>query len=203
MQSAGAIWTAISVIRHPAYADPSLSIWIAATAGGDVAIAITLLWQLALVKRSYTTGVESRLQGVLSRLSLIAIQTGSTTAAVAALSLILFLTDDKSNAAVGTGYSLGNLYTISMLVCLNARNDLSGASNTSRSTDKFRFGFSPKATRPAPRILMDGVTVNHEQTVHIEEPFHLHDLARRTPEHQSQAEDSGEKDLYGGSKAYV
>lgn len=66
-----------------------------------------------------------------------------------------------------------------VLVCLNSRNDLSGAPNTSRSTDKFRFGFSPNAARPAPGILtVDGVTVHHEQTVHIEEPFRLHDLAR-------------------------
>ena len=81
------------------------SIWITATSASDVLIALTLLWQITVVKKQHTvTGGErcgrlargifspahcnpssgrSRMGGVLQRLALTTVQTGTVTAVTA------------------------------------------------------------------------------------------------------------------------
>ncbi|KAJ7615934.1 hypothetical protein FB45DRAFT_235376 [Roridomyces roridus] len=96
---------------------PSL-IWIVSTACADILIAVTLVWHLRAMQIGLTSH-ETR--NAVFRLTRTAIQTGSITAFLAAVVIVLFLSDKGSNAHVGVGYCLGRCYTLSLLMNLNGR----------------------------------------------------------------------------------
>ncbi|KAL8277136.1 hypothetical protein RQP46_010464 [Phenoliferia psychrophenolica] len=89
-----------------------------------------------------------------------------------------YLANKESNATIGIGFVLGRVYTVTMLVNLNMRKSLvqdsSGASSSGNGIR--RFGFGPKKTKSRMAFTTDGITVNHERTVHVEEPIRLDDF---------------------------
>ncbi|EEB91020.1 hypothetical protein MPER_10694, partial [Moniliophthora perniciosa FA553] len=58
---------------------------------------------------------------MIKQLTTLAIQTGSPGAVVATIALITYLNDIESNITVGVAFTLGRVYTLTMLHNLNSR----------------------------------------------------------------------------------
>ncbi|KAL8291493.1 hypothetical protein RQP46_002471 [Phenoliferia psychrophenolica] len=129
---ASAFWTGIIVAISPFYQKRgqvvvSATVWLAASAGTDFLIAVALLWRLIILKKQHQSAaamVESRMTGVLERLVVTTIETGSATATVALVILTTYLADKETNTCVGIGFTLGRIYTLTMLMNLNPRKEL-------------------------------------------------------------------------------
>ncbi|KAK4705322.1 hypothetical protein P7C70_g887, partial [Phenoliferia sp. Uapishka_3] len=179
---ASAFWAGISVLMYPNYTERQkevipVTIWMTTTSGADIGVAITLIIQLMHVQKKYSdAAASSRLGGILNSLIWRAIQTGSVTALFAILCLCLYLTDQKSNVTIGTGFSLARIYSLTMLVNLNSRRSLAEKTTNSGSAssgDNMKgFSFQPKNKLKRHPAL--NVSIDHQRTVDVEGPHTIH-----------------------------
>ncbi|KAF9003213.1 hypothetical protein BDQ17DRAFT_1409070 [Cyathus striatus] len=128
MQCASAITAGVLASKEPNLTDlTSLrvriiqGIWAGMSTGCDVLIAICMSYQLT--KRE---SVFPSTQAFVARILRLIIGTGSLTAAVAILNLVLFNISGIGPVFLAPGALLGKLYSNSMMVILNSRIDMSG-----------------------------------------------------------------------------
>ncbi|KAF7360890.1 hypothetical protein MSAN_01118700 [Mycena sanguinolenta] len=147
----GGIASGVTVVLFPTFKDRrkvriSGTFWNVAQASADLLIAGALVRELMRAKSVFKG--QRRANNMLNRLLLHIIQTGTATAVITVVALIVFLIDDQSNVPIGMMYSLGRLYVLSMLMNLNTRISDSGraqnAGTTSgqRGTVRFAHGIT-------------------------------------------------------------
>ncbi|KAJ7253149.1 hypothetical protein C8J57DRAFT_1519447 [Mycena rebaudengoi] len=129
----GTLSTGVVVAWFPAVKDRAKvkipgTIWVATQAAADLLIAAALLWEFRKVK---TVFKETR--SLLNRLAARAIQTGTVSATIAVISLMVYLSNNESNVTAGIGFCIGHIYVLTMLSNLNFRRSES-ASSTGVST---------------------------------------------------------------------
>ncbi|KAM0751444.1 hypothetical protein T439DRAFT_325577 [Meredithblackwellia eburnea MCA 4105] len=117
---AGAIATSVIVWQSPS---PSFTIprtnkttiiWLACTAGTDLALAATLVARLYHVREKVANFEQSQLREPLLQLIRTTIETGTVTALCALIVLILYFTT-SATTAVAVSYWLSHLYSITLL----------------------------------------------------------------------------------------
>ncbi|KAF7344505.1 hypothetical protein MSAN_01932400 [Mycena sanguinolenta] len=101
-----------------------------------------------------------RVNNMLNRLVLHTIQTGTVTAVIAALGLVVFLIDDQNNISMGIMYTLGRVYVLSMLINLNIRDSDRHKNWTISGGQRGTLGFAQGTT--------DNVNICSIQFHHIE-----------------------------------
>ncbi|KAF8175614.1 hypothetical protein K438DRAFT_1979517 [Mycena galopus ATCC 62051] len=117
----GAFASALTLAIFPGYKDrekvliPATS-WLIAEAVTDISIASALLWEFWKVRFALK---ENR--GLLNRLVVQTVRTGTTGATIALAVLIAFLGNHETNVSTGIAYCLGRVYCITMLSNLNRR----------------------------------------------------------------------------------
>ncbi|KAJ7342433.1 hypothetical protein DFH08DRAFT_704045 [Mycena albidolilacea] len=127
----GSAWCATQLIivtdySHRNVAVDSAILWLVSSAATDTAIASTLVIQLRSV-----TSVFRETRSLIRRLIFHTIQTGSATTAIAICVLVTYLNDNNTNICVGFGFTLGRLYTLTMLFNLNNRQEFKGVDSHS------------------------------------------------------------------------
>ncbi|KAK7461701.1 hypothetical protein VKT23_008128 [Stygiomarasmius scandens] len=118
---AGSIACAYLVSKTSSYADRIImripvTIWLVASAVGDAVIALGLIWRLNKVKTPF-----SSTSSMIKRLMYTTIQTGSTSALVAIIVLVLYLHQPNNNVCTAVGWCLGRIYSLTFLYNLNTR----------------------------------------------------------------------------------
>jgi hypothetical protein len=102
------------------------SIWFSASAGGDLLIAAVMMHIFASLRRQYTATTIG-----FKKYAYRALASGSVSASVAVLALILFRTV-KGNAVTGVAQCLGMIYGLTLVLSLNYRHvDLQDPSSSS------------------------------------------------------------------------
>ncbi|EIN12213.1 hypothetical protein PUNSTDRAFT_81418 [Punctularia strigosozonata HHB-11173 SS5] len=117
----GAIYTSFTLVKEPNLSQRArvvtpVTIWFASSAACDVLIAVSLVWQFQRV-RSPSRSTKT----MLSKLTGMAIRTGSITSLFALLVLGTFLHDPQGSIAVGINSCLGRIYALTMMYNLNTR----------------------------------------------------------------------------------
>ncbi|KAF7328125.1 hypothetical protein MVEN_02569500 [Mycena venus] len=172
----GSVWcaTQLSIVTdysHRNVAVNSAILWLVSSAATDTAIASALVIQLRSVTSAFR---ETR--SLIRRLIFHTIQTGSVTTAIAICVLVTYLNDTNANICVGFGFTLGRLYTLTMLFNLNNRQAL-------KEGDSHSGGLNHT---PSNEISMHGITVHRTAIVHIDEEqaaSHHEIDDKRTPEY--------------------
>ncbi|KAJ6487991.1 hypothetical protein C8R45DRAFT_262783 [Mycena sanguinolenta] len=121
----GGLSSGFTIVLFPAFKDRnkvriSGTVWIVTQVSADLIIAGAFVREFMSAKSSLLDE-QRRINNVLNRLVSRTIQTGSATAFIAVLALVVFLIDDETNIPVGIMYSLGRVYVLSMLRNLNTR----------------------------------------------------------------------------------
>ncbi|KAM0750534.1 hypothetical protein T439DRAFT_356288 [Meredithblackwellia eburnea MCA 4105] len=194
---AGALWTAIFIGMYPSYVDRGMlrrpvTIWLALSAGADVAIAASLVWQLLGVQKMHKVEVESHIAGFIRSVIVRTVETGSATAGVAAIALGMYLKEPEANIATGFAYCLGRLYTISMLLSLLSRDSEYHSKNSqpylSQSSSAANGALPSHRLSKMPAKygrsggMVNQIQVSHVATVHVEdEPISLDPLQTGKP----------------------
>ncbi|KAJ6496374.1 hypothetical protein C8R45DRAFT_1211958 [Mycena sanguinolenta] len=111
VEFSGGLALGVTIALFPAFKDRSklriiAPVWIVAQASSDLIIAGALFLDV---------------NNMLNRLVVSIIRTGTVTAVIVVLALIMFLFDDKTNIPIGIVYTSGRIYVISMLTNLNIR----------------------------------------------------------------------------------
>ncbi|KAF7366293.1 hypothetical protein MSAN_00885500 [Mycena sanguinolenta] len=124
----GGFSAGLTVTLFPAYKDRNktricAAVMIVTQVSADLIIAGALFLELMKAKSLFKG--ERPVNNMLNRLVLHTIQTGTATAVIAVLALIIYLIDDETNIPVAIMYTSGRVYVLSMLVNLNTR-DSSG-----------------------------------------------------------------------------
>ncbi|KAF7366330.1 hypothetical protein MSAN_00889200 [Mycena sanguinolenta] len=120
----GGFSTGLIVVLFPAVKDRNKLriygiVYIVTQVSADVIIAGALLLELMRAKSLFKR--QPRVNNMLNRLVLHTIQTGTVTAVIAMLALIVFRIDDQTNISIGMMYPIGRIYVLSMLTNLNIR----------------------------------------------------------------------------------
>ncbi|KAI5478340.1 hypothetical protein MNV49_005191 [Pseudohyphozyma bogoriensis] len=177
----GTLWTAAVIIKYNTYASRDkvelpVTFWLVTSGVADVAIALTLVWQLLLVKKkTVRISTESRMISVLNKLVRKAIETGSVTATVAIITFCCYITNVEANISTGIAFSLGRIYTLTMIFTLLGRlkPDNTEGSSTSGGGGGGRFGAKSRFQNT---FTVDGIRVDTMQTTviqHEEMPMEL------------------------------
>ncbi|KAF7328160.1 hypothetical protein MVEN_02573500 [Mycena venus] len=151
----GAVWSAtlltiVTDYSHRNVAVKSAILWLASSAATDTAIASALVIQLRSV-----TSVYRETRSLVRRLIFHTIQTGSVTSTIAICVLVTYLNDTNANVCVGFGFTLGRLYTLTMLFALNNRHAFKEVDNLDHT--------------PSNEITLHGITVHRTAIVHMDE----------------------------------
>ncbi|KAJ6461780.1 hypothetical protein C8R45DRAFT_1108531 [Mycena sanguinolenta] len=178
----GGLASALTVVLFPAFKDHSkvrisAAVWLVTQASADLIIAGALFRELMKAKSMFKG--QRRVNNMLNRLVLHIIQTGTVTAIIAVLALIMFLIDNETNLPVGILYTSGRVYVISMLMNLKIRpsgrpqswTTSGGQRGTTRFTDGPTYNFT---TVPAEFYLSEPHGSNSER---LQEP-HSNEVAR-------------------------
>ncbi|KAJ6495239.1 hypothetical protein C8R45DRAFT_1212087 [Mycena sanguinolenta] len=120
----GGLASCLTTVLFPAFKDRnkariSATVWIVTQASADLIIAGALFLKLMEAKSLFKG--QQRLHNTLNRLVYHVIQTGTVSAMIAVVALIIFLIDEESNIGVGITYTSGRVYVLSMLLNLNVR----------------------------------------------------------------------------------
>ncbi|KAF7366299.1 hypothetical protein MSAN_00886100 [Mycena sanguinolenta] len=120
----GGISSALTIALFPAFKDRnrvriSGTVYLVTQGSADLTIAGMLVRELMRAKSMFKG--QRRINNMLNRLVLHTIQTGTATAVLAVLALVIFLIDNESNIPVGILYASGRAYVLSMLIHLNIR----------------------------------------------------------------------------------
>ncbi|KAK0203021.1 hypothetical protein DFS33DRAFT_1344347 [Desarmillaria ectypa] len=112
----GVIVIGINDVRELSKSFEVASVWLAGTALCDVIIAGSMVFFLSKSKTGF-----HRTDMLLTRITIITLETGLASAAVATLDMILFLKFRDENWHLCTAIMLSKLYANSLLVVLNSR----------------------------------------------------------------------------------
>ncbi|KAJ6449746.1 hypothetical protein C8R45DRAFT_1224282 [Mycena sanguinolenta] len=128
----GGIYSVLVVVLFPALKDRnkvriSGIVFLVTQVSADLIIAGALVRELMRNRSSFKG--QRRTNNMLNRLISRTIHTGTMTAGIAVLALVIFLIDDETNIAVGIMYTSGRVYVLNMLLNLNIRD--SGRSKNS------------------------------------------------------------------------
>ncbi|KAF7366288.1 hypothetical protein MSAN_00885000 [Mycena sanguinolenta] len=120
----GAVSSALTIVLFPAFKDRNKvlifgTVFLVTQVSADLIIAGALVRELKRAKSLFKG--QRRVNNMLNRLVLHTIQTGTVTAVIAVLALVVFLIDDETNITVGILYTSGRVYVLSMLINLNFR----------------------------------------------------------------------------------
>ncbi|KAK0457794.1 uncharacterized protein EV420DRAFT_478737 [Desarmillaria tabescens] len=112
----GVMVTGINDVRELSKSFKAASVWLAGTALCDIIIAGCMVFFLSKAKTGF-----HRTDMLLTRITVITLETGLASAAVATLDMILFLKFRDQNWHLCTAMMLSKLYANSLLVVLNSR----------------------------------------------------------------------------------
>ncbi|KAJ6488003.1 hypothetical protein C8R45DRAFT_263098 [Mycena sanguinolenta] len=131
----GGLSSGLTIVLFPAFKDrdkiySSGTFFIVIQSSADLIIAGAFVWEFMRAK-SLFKDQQRRINNVLNRLVLRTIQTGTATAFIAVLSLVVFLINDETNIPVGIMFPLGRVYVLSMLMNLNIRDSVRSKNWTS------------------------------------------------------------------------
>ncbi|KAL7412429.1 hypothetical protein BDY24DRAFT_416217 [Mrakia frigida] len=117
----GIIASAVKITSGTSYADRikishMIYLWLSAAAAVDILIASALVFILSRAETSFKAT-----EGLLRRLMIHSVTTGSMTAGTAVIALAVFAVYPNDNVCVFFSLSLGRLYTLTMLSNLNRR----------------------------------------------------------------------------------
>ncbi|KAF7335169.1 hypothetical protein MSAN_02350100 [Mycena sanguinolenta] len=120
----GGLASGLTIVLFPAFKDRSKvrisgTVWIITQVSADLIIAGALVREFVKAKSVFKG--QRRINSVLKRLVSQTIQTGTATAVIAVLALVVFLYDDETNIPVGILYISGRVYILTMLINLNIR----------------------------------------------------------------------------------
>ncbi|KAJ7601562.1 hypothetical protein B0H17DRAFT_998455 [Mycena rosella] len=174
----GAVWSGTRILMVTDYAHRNLVVhaailWLVSSAATDISIAAALVLQLHSVKSAFR---ETR--SLIRRLIFHTIRTGSLTTSVAICVLVTFLIDTNANICTGLAFTLGRLYTLTILFNLNNRRILKDGveSGSARNNN----------TPTGADISLHGITVHRTAIVHIddEQAPSKHEMDdKRTPDY--------------------
>ncbi|KAJ6526711.1 hypothetical protein B0H19DRAFT_1275562 [Mycena capillaripes] len=121
----GGLSSGLTIALFPALKDRtkvkiSGTIWIIIQVAADLIIAMALVREF-LKAKSMCDDKKRRINNTLNRLVLLAIQTGSATAAISTVAFVSFLINEQTNICAGIMFCLGRTYVLSMLLNLNIR----------------------------------------------------------------------------------
>ncbi|KAJ8081399.1 hypothetical protein PM082_007239 [Marasmius tenuissimus] len=142
-QVGGAIATGIiaksvgffSKIREPCFI-PAL-FWLGGSAACDILIAVSMLYVLS----RYNQGFHAT-RDLVKRLIRLTMETGSLTAAIASVDLILFLVFPTQDYHITPALALAKVYSNSLLVVFNSRVRISGSRGSEGSKNVIGIGSS-------------------------------------------------------------
>ncbi|KAJ3575436.1 hypothetical protein NP233_g1103 [Leucocoprinus birnbaumii] len=152
----GGVWGMLrSTIRGAKYEDFSyrfnevryVTIGLSCTAGADIAITISLLWQLHRF-----AAYSKYMKELLRRISILAIITGIPPSLTAIACLIAFLLRPESQVCIAVFLLLGRMYTSTMLFTLNNREklrEISGPDSVHINVSSFQAGCPTRDTEEA------------------------------------------------------
>ncbi|KAJ6449744.1 hypothetical protein C8R45DRAFT_1128653 [Mycena sanguinolenta] len=162
----GGIYSVLVVVLFPALKDRNKA-WISGIVffvtqvSADLIIAGALVRELMKAK-SVFKGQQRRVNNTLNRLVLHTIQTGTATAVVAVLALVMlallpsssvvflfpprFLIDYETNIPVGIMYTSGRVYVLNMLLNLNIRDSGRSKNSTFSGGEHGGFAFAHSTT---------------------------------------------------------
>ncbi|KAJ7626106.1 hypothetical protein FB45DRAFT_1084974 [Roridomyces roridus] len=173
---AGCIITTFLIIKYPSAEERhrvinSVTLWLVASACVDVAVAMTLLWQLRTMTR---TSAFQETRSVITRISRITLQTGTLTSLLAVIVLVTFLADKASNVTIMFGYILNRCYTLTLLYNLNLRSRIvvHGSDANSGGLPGHGHGNRPQTrpyTTPCQIESLGGIHVHRTAIVRIDE----------------------------------
>ncbi|KAI3614548.1 hypothetical protein WG66_009742 [Moniliophthora roreri] len=169
-QIAGAITTGVMITQRPGYDERDtvripVTIWLGLSAITDISITAVLIYNLRQMKTKFR-----KTRNMVKRLSTLAIQTGTPGSVVATIALIIYLNDTGGNISVGVAFSLGRVYSLTMLHTLNSRAYVRRSTQEDEDTDfnitmpeTFRRGETRTDTRG------EGIHVHRTAVVHIDD----------------------------------
>ncbi|KAL0575936.1 hypothetical protein V5O48_006048 [Marasmius crinis-equi] len=141
---------AFSRIREPCFI-PAM-FWLGGSAACDVAIAVSMIYVLS----RYNEGFHET-RDLVRRLIRLTMETGSLTAAIATLDLILFLAFPTQDYHITPALSLAKFYSNSLLVVFNSRIKIAGSRGES-SISKNIIGLgSSRGGHPTNRTAISSV----------------------------------------------
>ncbi|KAH8827831.1 hypothetical protein DL96DRAFT_1680211 [Flagelloscypha sp. PMI_526] len=135
----GGLGLSIVNVKYPTLADRKTrqrevtAIWLAASAAVDIMIAGCLVHFFNQVRKASTF---QNTRGVLLRLMSSAVETGSITAALATVVVVLFYTLQTTNWPVAFVFLLGRAYSVTLLYNLNVRARLQNQMQSSNATEE-------------------------------------------------------------------
>lgn len=126
LSMAGATWLATMVVLHPTFQERDkvstpATIWLVTSAATDVFLASALVWHLLTIKKSTKSFHQSAINRALPRLIRSAVDTGSMTAFVAALSFASFMASKSTNVGPGISFIMPTMYGLTLFANLNMR----------------------------------------------------------------------------------
>jgi len=163
---AGGISVSVVLVFYSSYADrykglATTPVWMAASAVADICIAVALV--ISLSKAGSKTSMP-RTKKIISRLIIVAIQSGTFTSVLAILLLSTYLARPTTNDSAYFSFCLGRAYTLTMLFNLNLRtsieksrsasiaNTLGGMGGSSGARNSGSVGFKPSLGGSANRM---------------------------------------------------
>ncbi|KAJ6449469.1 hypothetical protein C8R45DRAFT_1130828 [Mycena sanguinolenta] len=194
----GGLASGLTIVLFPALKDRSKvrisgTVWMITQASADLIIAGALLLEVMKAKTVFQG--QRRVSNMLNRLVSHIIQTGTVTAVIAVLAIMIFLINEETNIPVGILYTSGRVYVLSMLMNLNmrpsGRSQNCTTSNGQRGTLRFAQGtthnfttvqFSPnEADSTMSSILLSQATASIPEFQHPEIEM-VPTKAKRVPE---------------------
>ncbi|KAJ6481960.1 hypothetical protein C8R45DRAFT_315739 [Mycena sanguinolenta] len=145
----GGLSTGLKTALFPAFKDRNKlripgTVFIIAQVSADLVIAGALVRELMRAKSLFKG--ERRVNNMLNSLVSRTIRTGTATAAVAMLAIVLFLIDDQTNIPIGIMFILGRVYVLSMLINLNVRGSGRSKNSTFRGSQQGGLAFTHSTT---------------------------------------------------------
>ncbi|TFK31424.1 hypothetical protein BDQ12DRAFT_740025 [Crucibulum laeve] len=114
------------------------AIWLAGSAVCDVIIAISMIYYLS--RRD--TGFK-RTHTIITRIIRLTVETGSTTATVAVIDVVLFLAFRQNNYHTAPALILGKLYSNTMVLIFNSRVHISGGRSDTQDRSESHYNSYP------------------------------------------------------------
>ncbi|KAF7290280.1 F-box domain-containing protein [Mycena indigotica] len=191
----GALGTAVLTITYREVSQrqkvvPMTMVWFITSVATDIGIAG------ALVLKLRSLGLKSTFKttrSIIHRLTVSTIQTGSATAFVSTLVLILFAIFPNTAIALAPGFALGRLYGCTLLFNLTTRR-MGESGNSTEKSDEFsgtRGGGGSGNPRPTRLDTFGGIHVHH--IVQVDKDNDIRGLdSRRAKGSETPAEDMGD-----------
>lgn len=179
---AGCLTTAISYSTHATGGTQQLGIytgavWLVGAATTDILITSALLWVLWKARSSAAQfTMQSHIMGTLDRLIFMITSTGGMTVIGALLCVVVFLAVDQG-IAIGIGYCLGRVYSITVMMSLLQGGGGNGGDTSAHS-------MSTHQTKLAGRKTVNGVAVHHTTTVVVDDEHELDALRVKDGRHR-------------------